>query len=225
MRRVDAVGVEPRRLGTGLLALGIIGVLLAGIVAIGLLVGAFAARGLEDRLHADQLTLAATLERVSLAIERVGVTVDNASTTLATSSQAMSEASAAMNDMATASGTLADTMEIEILGNRPFAGAAESFRTVESHVGTLAATTDQLAANLATNATDVAALSEPISDIEAAVDDLAGRVTEFDRTDEIVGLIVASTLLLGLLAGWLAISAACLAWFGLRLRRSPTKSA
>ena len=60
---MEWLGVERRRLGTGLLAFGLIGMILAGIIAIGLFAGAVAARNLDDRISADQAKLSAALEK------------------------------------------------------------------------------------------------------------------------------------------------------------------
>jgi hypothetical protein len=64
----------------------------------------------------------------------------------------------------------------------------------------------------------VSSLAADIGTIETQVAELADRVSDFDRTDEIVGLLTGAILLGGLLVAWLAVAAGLCAWLGWRLR-------
>jgi hypothetical protein len=65
---MDWLGVDLRRMGTTLLVFGVIGMVIAGIVAAGLIGGAIAARNLDDRLAAERVRLVQTLDRVDAAM-------------------------------------------------------------------------------------------------------------------------------------------------------------
>ena len=75
---MEWLGVDRRRLGTGMLVFGLAGMVIAGIVAVALVMGAFAARDLDERLAADQARIAQSLERLSGTMESLAATVSRA---------------------------------------------------------------------------------------------------------------------------------------------------
>lgn len=217
--------MSPRRLGTSLLVFGLVGVVLAGVLALGLIGGAVAARNLDDRIAADQARLAATLERLTTTVDQLATTTNNAGATLRTTSAAVGAAGDALDDLATAADALADGLGFSVLGQQPLAGAAERFAALADQVRVFADGTDALAANLDTNALDVAELADRIRAVGTDVEELSARVASFDRTDEIIGLLVGGILLGGLVDAWLAVGAALAAWLGWRLRQASTRGA
>ncbi|MBX3029295.1 MAG: hypothetical protein KF809_03990, partial [Chloroflexi bacterium] len=82
----------------------------------------------------------------------------------------------------------------------------------------LATTAGTLAPSLSTNATDLATLSGSLTAIETDVGEVARQVRDFDHAARVGQLIAGGLLLLGLLAGWLAVGAVLCIWFGRRLR-------
>jgi hypothetical protein len=169
----------------------VFGVVVAGIVAIGLIGGAVAARNLDERLTADQARLAQTLGRVDATMAQAVTTIGNAGTTLSTTSETLGSAADVL-------GRVADT--------------SVDARTFEDKAG-------QLAANLAVNSSDTGGLADRVDELRGEVTSLETRVEAFEATGEIVSLLVGGILLLGLLVAWLAIAGAACAWVGLRLRR------
>jgi hypothetical protein len=220
---MDTLGVAPRRLGTVLLVLGIVGVLLAGIVALGLIGGAYAARNLDDRFQADQARVGAALDRLTTVVGSVQAGATNASVTLATASETVGDAGILSDELAAISDGLAQALEIDILGSRPFSGVSPRFRDLGDRARLLGQDARDLAEDLATNSGDVSSLAVDIGTIETQVAELADRVSDFDRTDEIVGLLTGAILLGGLLVAWLAVAAGLCAWIGWRLRNAPAK--
>ncbi len=217
---MEWLGVDRRRLGTGMLAFGIIGLALAGVVAVGLLAGGIAARNLDDRLVADQHLIGTTLTRLTLTIESLATSVDNASTTLGTSRNSVLHARDVLAELALASDELASALDVTIVGNQPFDAAVARLHDVSSRVRTFEDDTTKLAANLDTNAGDVAQMSSAVRQMRGQVADLAGAVVSFDRTSDVVGLVVGGIVLGGLLMAWIAVAAAAIAWAGWRLRRA-----
>ena len=216
---MDSLGVAPRRLGSVLLVVGIVGVLLAGIVAVGLIAGAYAARNLDDRFQADQARVAGALDRLTAVVASVQAGATNASVTLATASETVSDAGVLSSELAAISDGLAQALEIDILGTRPFSGVSPRFRDLGVRARLLSEDAGDLAEDLATNSGDVSSLAADIGTIETQVAELADRVSDFDRTDEIAGLLTGAILLGGLLVAWLAVAAGLCAWIGWRLRR------
>jgi hypothetical protein len=225
IREMDGLGIDRRRLGTGLLAFGLVGVVLAGIVAAGLIGGAVAARNLDDRLSASQAQLVATLDRVSTTVDRVATSTTNGGQTLATTSQTVTSVSTVLGRLADISDELSASLDVSILGQRPLAGAGAQFGELAGDVRAVQADADRLAANLGANAEDLTAISAEISRLDVQLDALTARVAGLDQAGEIVGLVVGGILLIGLLVAWIAIAAGFCAWIGWRLRRAAANEA
>jgi hypothetical protein len=216
---MEWLGIDRRRLGTGMLVFGLAGVLMAGVVAVALVFGAFAARNLDDRLAADQARIGASLTRLSSTMESLAITMDNAGTTLETSSQAMADAQAVLDTAAASMGSLAGALDISILGSQPFAGASQNLeqlaRTIESFKGKAAT----LGVNLHQNSVDAGLMTDQVRNLKTQLNELAVRVTGFDRIGETVALLIGGIVLAALLTAWVAVAAGFCAWVGWKLRR------
>ncbi len=214
--------IDRRRLGTGLLVFGVVGVVLAGLIALALLGGAIAARSLDERLVADQDRIAASLTRLTLTMDTLALSTDHAGATLVTSRDAVTHASDLLGELSSASDELATALDVDILGTRPFASAAARIRDVATRTTTLQKDTAGLALNLDSNASDVAIMSAEIRALKTQTQtaELAGAVAGFDRIDQIVGLLIGGIVLGGLLTAWVAMAAGACAWAGWRLRRA-----
>jgi hypothetical protein len=216
---MEWLGINRRRLGTGMLAFGLAGVLMAGVVAVALVLGAFAARNLDDRLAADQARIGASLTRLSATMESLAITMENAGTTLETSSTAMGDAQAVLDTASASMLSLSGALNISILGSQPFAGASQNLeelaRTIEAFKGK--ATT--LGVNLHQNSVDVGVMTGQIRDLKTQLNELAVRVSGFDRIGELVALLIGGIVLAALLTAWVGVAAGFCAWVGWKLRR------
>ncbi len=217
---MDALGFDRRRLGTLMLVFGLVGVLIAGIVAAALIGGAIAARNLDDRLVADQTRIAASLTRLSVTMESLALTTENAGDTLKTSSGTLAEARDTLDAAAAVSTDLAGALNIDILGSQPFAGASDRLGELARTLTTFRAKAEALAVNLDQNAADATTMTAQIRQLKDQVHELAVRIAGFDRIGEIVGLVIGGIVLAGLLIAWVAVGAAGCAWVGWRLRRA-----
>ena len=222
---MNGLDVNPRRLGTALLAFGMTGVILAGLIAIALFGGAVAARNLDDRLVADQERIAAALTRLTLTMETLAVTVEHGGDTLTSSRDAMTHAADLLTDIAATSNDLANALDISILGSQPFASAANGVRNVGAKTATFAQDATALAAALDANVTDATTMAGQIRTAKTQASELAASIVAFDRIGQIVGLLIGGIVLAGLLTLWVAVAAAGCAWLGWRLRRMPAASA
>jgi hypothetical protein len=218
------LGIDLRRMGTALLVFGVLGVVIAGLVAIGLFGGAIAARTLDDRLTADQARLVQTLARVDATMAQTVTTVGNAGTTLTTTSETLQSAGEVLGRVADTSEALSASLgAISILGAQPLQSAGERFADLATDARAFEDKADALATNLGTNAADTGALSDRIDELRGEVTSLQERVARYQATGEIASLLFWGSLLLGLLAAWLATAGAACAWVGLRLRRIGTE--
>ena len=224
-RGVDWLGLEARRLGTGMLVFGIVGLVIAAILGIGLIAGAFAARDLDTRLEADRIRIADSLHQVSDSMTALAATTEHAGTTLQTSGQTIAEAKAVLDSAATSAQALSESLNVSILGSQPFANASARLAELARSLTAFEAKADALAANLDQNASDAAAMADKVRAMQAEVDVLASRVEDFDRIGEIVNLVIGGIVLGGLLTAWVAVGAAFLAWAGWRLRHAPAPDA
>jgi methyl-accepting chemotaxis protein len=212
------LGVERRRAGNALFAFGVIGVVLAGVIALALVGTAVATRGLDERLQADQARLADTLDELSVSTAAAVRSIENASATLDRTGASVQNAREVLEELASASDSLADSLGINIFGSQPFAGAAQRFRTFSDRVRVFSEDATGIADALTTNSEDMGALAERVALMETQLSDYAERVAESERIGQIGTWVALSVLLGGLLAAWLAIAAAGCAWVGWRLR-------
>ena len=216
---MEWLGVERRRLGTVLLIFGLIGMVLAAVIAAGLIAGGIAARNLDDRIAADQAKLSSSLHRIDASIAKLATSTDHAAATLNTTGALIGEAGLVIEDLAGVSDELANNLNFNILGQQPLAGAANRFRDFGARLRTFQGMTGGLEDNLTTNANDLTSLTTEIEQIGVMTQDLAERVDDFDRAGEIIALMVGGIILGGLLVAWLALAAAFCAWAGWRLRK------
>jgi hypothetical protein len=215
---MTVLGVERRRAGNALLGFGVIGVILAGVIAVALVGTAIATRDLDDRLAADQARLAETLDELSVTTAAAVRSIENAAGTLDTTGASVQDARDVLEELATASDSLADSLGITIFGNQPFAGAAQRFRTFSDRVRVFSEDATGIAEALATNSEDMSTLANRVSLMETQLSDYAERVAGSERIGQIGTWIAVSVLLGGLLATWLAVAAGACAWVGWKLR-------
>ena len=213
-------GVDQRRAGTALLVFGVIGIALAGLIALALVGTAFAARDLDERLMAEQAQLAETIDELATTTAAVVTSMENASATLETSSTSILHARDVLDALATATTSLADGLDVSILGSQPFAGAAARFRTFSEQVAIFREDAAGISDRLIKNADDMSALAVRVEAMETRLRDYAERIAESTRIGAIGTWIAAGVLLGGLLATWLAVAAGACAWAGWRLRKT-----
>jgi hypothetical protein len=219
-RLVDWLGIERRRLGTGMVIFGVVGVLLAGVIGLGLIAGAVSMRNLDDRLTTQQASVAESLDRASTSLSQLASTTDHASTTLATSGVAVAHAGQGLDELANVSSDLQQTLDISILGQHPLASAASKFGDLGRRAREFSGDAAALAAALATNAADVSTLATPIRSLQDRATALSDQVRNYEGTGKLVGLLTVGVLLVGLMVVWLAVLALGVAWAGWRLRRA-----
>jgi hypothetical protein len=215
---MEWLGVDRSRLGTALLVFGVVGMVLAAVIAAGLVSGAVAARNLSDRIQTEQAQLVEMLGRVNTTIDHLGTSTDNAGQTLRTTQAVVEAVGGVASGLGTTASRLGGALDVSILGQRPFAGAAESLGSVSGQLDTLGTQVTTLAQNITTNADDLDQVARQVRQMNQDLTTVTNRIEEFDRTGEVVSLIVGGILLGGLLVAWIAIGAAFCAWVGWRLR-------
>ena len=210
-----------RRLGTGLLAFGLSGVVLL-LAAAALVFGSLAA--VDDAatgFEAQRAELLAMLGPAADALDSAATSATNAGTSLTTSAGAADQAATLTNRLAGSFEGLASLSTFEIFGARPFAALEGEFRQVGETARTLSTDLESTAAALRTNVSDTADVA---GDLRALATQLEALETSL-ATPEGGGLSSATAalnaariVLVGLLA-WLAVPAIVSTWLGWRLTR------
>jgi methyl-accepting chemotaxis protein len=216
--RMEWLGVDRSRLGTALLLFGVVGVVLAAVIAAGLVGGAISARNLSDRLQSEQAQLVEMLGRLNDSVDHLATSTDNAGQTLRTTQAVVEAVGGVASGLGSTASRLGSALDVSILGQRPFAGAAESLGSVSTQLDTLGTQVTALATNVETNADDMSQVALRVREMSQDLNTITDRIEAFDRTGEVVSLIVGGILLGGLLVAWIAIAAAFCAWVGWRLR-------
>jgi uncharacterized protein YoxC len=216
---MEWLGVDRRRLGTAMLAFGLVGLVLAVVVAGALVAGAYTARDLDTQIVAAQNQAGASLTRLTLTMDSVADSIDHASTTLGTSRDGVVQATDVLGQLADTTKSLASALDISVFGQQPFTATVAKLNELEGKIRAFQDDATKLAANLDQNTSDVKTISGEVRDMRSQVAELAGAVTSFARTREVVSLAVGGIALGALLTIWQAILAAAIAWMGWRLRR------
>lgn len=216
---MQVLGVDGRRFGTALVAFGVVGVILAGAVAVALVLGGLSVRSLADDLEADRLALVESLESASGSMGNAATSTANAQETLGSTETAIRDANETLADLATSVDSLAGALDFEVLGQQPLAGAAASFAGLADTIRGFSDDLDAIAVDLVANQDDLERMAEGLRDLETRLTALATRVAAFDRTDEFVAMAAWSFVLLGAVAAWIAAAGALIAWVGWRLRQ------
>jgi ABC-type transporter Mla subunit MlaD len=209
-----------RRLSTGLIAYGAIGIALSiiGLVAllyVGGRLGTLATR------TTDQIEVViATIDDASTALTDAGATAGSFATTLDQTPDTIRQAAATVTSVQTTLRSIQSTLgSIGILGSQPFGGVAAQFGKIADDLEgldqRLTTVADALGDNgdkLRANATSLANLGHRLSDV---ADALRSGVVE-DSLGDVVALVTVLTLVLVM---WTAVPAVGGLLLGLWLRR------
>jgi hypothetical protein len=210
---------DRRHLGPAMFGFGLIGLVLAGVMAGALVAGGITARSLDDRVAAGQSRLAAAVTHASIAIDSLAAGIDNASGTLKTSTDSVVHTAALLGQVADTSGSLAASINVDILGTRPFSAAAARLTSLAEQVRTVQGDATILATNLDANGRDVTQIAGQVRALRVDVGDLATAIDSFSNTRELVSLLAGGMVVALLMTVWVAILAAGIAATGWHLRR------
>jgi hypothetical protein len=212
-----------RRLGTALLAFGLAGVVLTTVMAIAWFGGWMAMEDTGRRLEVSRVATASALAdagrllgSTSRVLESTTASFDDLATALEDTSSLLARVSDSTREVAAA-------MDINILGQRPFAGVGGSFSDMSRELATVSDDAGALATTLGQNEPQLRRVAADLRTIQASIAGLAVRVEGLTGLEETIGMARGYALLSGLLALWLAVLAGGCVWLGVRLRAtSPT---
>jgi hypothetical protein len=209
-----------RRLATGLIAYGVIGLFVA-------VVGLVALTRTADRLGTVAGGLSGEVERLGRILDRTAVALDGAASTADGFSATVDRTGPTVRRAASAVAAIgprlrqleAEANGIAILGTRPLAGIGGLF-------GEIAVQIDGLDAELTAIADQLTANQDSLADNAASLGRLAGEVRSLEERltsegvvegfDDVEGLVL---LALGLFVAWSALPALAALGLGIWLRR------
>jgi hypothetical protein len=222
IRVMRILGLDARRLGSGLVAFGLVGVVIGALAAIALGTSGIAARSLEDRLVAGQASLANGLTQASESVGQAATAMGNLQATILTTQKTLTDTSDALTSFADTSDALAQGLGFSVLGQQPLAGAATQFAQLSVKLRTFAADAEALSTNLSANATDLEVMSAQLTKLQSQLSRLGQDLAASNAAGGIATGLMLGTLLGAALCAWVAGLAGFLAWLGLRLRRVGT---
>lgn len=199
-----------RTAGWGLIAYGVIGLLLLALVVF---VGAGPLATAESLLASLGGTLDAAADTARSSSTAL-VSVDSGLGAARTSTE---EAGTLVADAAATSNRLADAMSLTILGTQPLVGLAADFRSIAEQLSSVGGSLEQVSAALETSTSDLAAVRDDVDRLALEIEAVRGAATDEDGGGD-VSLRLAYY---GLLA-WLvlpAIGALIIGWSLLRVAR------
>jgi hypothetical protein len=225
MADVEVLGLPARRLGNGLVGFGIVGIVVTVILAVVWLGMLFAMQDLDERLEADREALAAALTSTSDLMDSTADAIESTTAAMGNVSVALDDAADLLGRLGQTTASLADALNVSILGQRPFAGAAEDLEEIATDLDTFAGHAETLASDIDSLGPPLTQLASDLRTVEESVGTLATRVDAFGGIEQLVGLVRIYALLSAVLAAWLAVLAAGCIWAGRHLRAASLRPA
>jgi hypothetical protein len=218
MADMQVLGLPARRLGNGLVGFGVVGLVVTIILAVVWLGMLFAMQDLDDRLEADREALAGALTSTSDLMDSTADALEATTAAMGNVSVALDDAATLLDRLGRTTSGLADALNVSILGQRPFAGAAEDLEQIATDLDTFAGHAETLASDVESLGPPLDQLAADLRTVEESVSALAVRVDQFGGVERLVGLVRIYALLSAVLAVWLAVLAAGCIWAGRQLR-------
>jgi hypothetical protein len=219
-RRSLSLRAGLRRLSTGLIAYGLIGVAVTVIGAFALVWVSGRVGGIADRTGEQVESIVATLDSTAIVLERAGTSATSFAGTLERTPPAVRQTALTVANLrANLMLVQGQLGAINILGTRPLSNAADLFgqmatdlEGLDGRLETIAADLDNNRAALTDNSASLQALGV---ELEGVADDLRGGVIEDSLADVQLVLTVLSVLLIV----WTALPAVAALGLGWWIRR------
>lgn len=208
-----------KRIGAALVAYGIVGTILAFMVAGAGLYGAVRLDDAVSRVEAQRAELAATVGAAADALASVVSTVEASRPGIDRLTSMTGQLSGVAGDIATAANDLAGRMDVSVLGFQPFAGLGAQMSAIGSQVGGVAADLEAIGPAVAAVADGTAGISASLVTLQARLAAVSERIDALGPFDQTGRILAIGLVLIVLLDLWLAIPAVTAIVVGRRLRR------
>lgn len=215
---MEILGQPARWLGSWLIGFGVVGLILTVIFVIGWL-SSLVALGNVD-LEADGGSLSTSLTQAADLMDSTATALESSTETIGALSDTLGDTTVLMNDLADTTANLADALDISILGQQPFRGAAASLADIAEELDTFAQHASILDQQVTALQPDLAAVAEDLRTMQASTAAMAERAESFGGGQSLVGFVRAYAVLSALMAAWLGVLAGICVWAGRQLRRA-----
>lgn len=208
-----------RQIGSALIAYGIVGTILAILVAGAGLWGAFRLDDTLSRVEAQRVELAATVGAAADALASVVTTVEASRPGIDQLSGLTTKLSGVAGDIGTAADDLASRMDVSVLGFQPFAGLGAQMSGIGTQIRGVATDLEAIGPAVTAVADGTAGITTSLATLQARLDALSARIEALGPFDQTGRALAVGIVLLVLLDLWLAIPALTAIVVGRRLRR------
>jgi hypothetical protein len=209
-----------RRLATGLIVYGAIGVAIAALGLIALVWLSGRVGGLAERTGNQVTTIVETLDRTSTAVSQASASATSFAGTLARTGPAVRQVAVAIGDLRVNFRTIEDQLgRVQILGSQPFGNVAGQFGQMATDLDGLDERLVVIADDLERNRAALAVNAESLAAIGTRLDRIATEARDGSTAGGLDDLRVVVTLLSMLLVVWVALPAIGALWLGWWLRR------
>jgi hypothetical protein len=216
--RAGPVDLRSPALATGLMAYGLIGLVIAAVLLAALGPGDLGGLARIDAERQAVVDLIASTETTAIdsqaAVVRAGGSID-------AGADAAGESAGFARQLASALRQLGSTLRVELFGSRPFESAAGDVEGAADRADAAASGLDRAAAEARSGAEGMTALA---ADLQTASVELANVRHGLEGTASLGASLTWLRLALLALVLWMAVPALASLWLGARLRRTSNGS-
>lgn len=208
-----------RRLATGLITYGAIGLILSLIAAIALVYGAVRLSSVADRVDRQITTVVETLGRTSTALDDAATSARSFATTIERTPPAVRQTAQTITDLRTDLRSVqAQMASITILGSSPLSGVSDAFGRMASNLEGLDERLELIASDLEANRGALIANADSLGGFGEQLEAVSTELESGSVRDNLDDVLVAALILSVVLVIWMIIPAAGALWLGRWLR-------
>ena len=208
-----------RRLATGLITYGAIGLILSLIAGIALVYGAVRLSSVADRVDRQISTVVETLGRTSTTLDDAATSARSFATTIERTPPAVRQTAQTITDLRTDLRSVqAQMASITILGSSPLSGVSDAFGRMASNLEGLDERLELIASDLEGNRGALIANADSLAGFGDQLQAVSTELESGSVRDNLDDVLVAALILSVVLVVWMIIPAAGALWLGRWLR-------
>lgn len=210
---------DRRRLGIGLLAFGVAGLVILVAAAAFVLASLGSLGPTDGDIQTQVAALDHSLDATSTTLGETQTAMGNLTGSVSSAATSARGASDLAAQLATTMHDVSGAMNLSILGGRPFAALGGEFDQVAVRSTAVAGQLQSLARSLDSNAADSASLGAQIGNLQASVAELRAAVGPGSVISGVASTLAIARAMLLAIVVWLAIPAVAATWLGARIAR------
>jgi hypothetical protein len=208
-----------RRLATGLIVYGVIGLILALVAAVSLIYASGRLSAVGGRVEQQLATVVETLDRTAAVLADASATATSFAVTLERTPPVVRQTADTVAQIrADLRSAQAQMDEVQILGRQPLSGVAGAFGEMASNLDGLDARLELIAGDLEGNRTALLANAASLGALGEQLGTIAERLQTGTVGESLDDLRVAVMIVMVVLLIWIIVPAAGALWLGAWLR-------